>query len=231
MPTLIIPDIHERLYVVTDKLRGHIQKADKVCFLGDWFDTFAKYDDARIGQVCSFIVSNIQTKPNWTWILGNHDLHYMCPTQLYTCSGYNRTTHMITKGMISPKIWRLFKIYTKVGPYTVSHAGFSEASLLYAKPYIEREAIEVALRGKYDSIFGAGHARGGRLPLGGPLWLDWAWEFEHIDDFPQIVGHTPANKVRSKGNDGQLKSWCADTHSKHVLWVDEETGVVEVEEV
>ena len=229
MPTLIIPDIHERLHIVEYQLQEYGKQADKVVILGDWFDTFKAYDGERVRQICRFIVTNIQTKPNWTWILGNHDSHYAFHHPSYQCSGYNPITQLIVDEMISPDIWRLFKVYTQVGPYTVSHAGFCEATLQYAKPEICEETIETGLSGGYDPIFGAGRARGGSMPFGGPLWLDWNHEFEHIDDFPQIVGHTQDTQVRSKGTEGQLKSWCCDTANKHILWVDEETGVVKIE--
>ena len=236
--TLIVPDVHERMSQLTRILSQHLDQASRVVFLGDWFDTFAPYNIDRITAVCKFIVDSAEVLRDMsgrgvpvTHLLGNHDCHYAFADQKFQCSGYAARTKMAVDALIPVDVWRKFHVFTKVGPYTVSHAGFCEHTLQYARPEIEREAIETALAGGFDLIFGAGHARGGWLPFGGPTWLDWDYEFSHIPDVPQIVGHTPHRKVQSKGEKGQLQSWDLDTHSKHIAWVDEETGAVEVEAV
>jgi len=54
-------------------------------------------------------------------------------------------------------------------------------------------------------LIGAGPARGGYHPVGGPLWLDFVEEF--VDDlpFPQVVGHTRSPDVLQNG-----RSLCLD---------------------
>lgn len=60
--------------------------------------------------------------------------------------------------------------------------------------------------GEENALFAVGPARGGKnAPVGGPLWLDWDYEF--VDDLPlpQIVGHTRNREPRRKD-----RSWCLD---------------------
>lgn len=223
MKTLIIPDIHERDLTI---LTQPIADAERVVFLGDWFDTFNEH---RVGPMCSAIEQYIDD-PRCTLLLGNHDCHYAFNHGGFMCSGYAAHTKIVVNARISDAMWRKFKLFTHVGPYLISHAGFTEGTLQYARPEVEREAIDDALRGECGPIFGVGKVRGGWLPKGGPTWLDWNHEFIHIDGIPQIVGHTMGREVRSVGEQEEFRSYCLDTGLMHVMWVDDD-GSVTVEEV
>lgn len=228
MTTLIIPDIHENLPRL-EKAIKLAEKAERVVQLGDWFDTFDPWDESRFHAVCDYIESL-----NWEKLLGNHDIHYLAASlAMYGCSGYDPRKRKIVQEIFKPDwIVENFKVYTKVGPYTLSHAGFHEDTLQYAKPEVCKEAMNAAMfRREYDPLFGAGRARGGALKVGGPIWLDWNYEFEHIDDFPQIVGHTKGRDVRQAGGGSEFNSYCLDTSLRHVAWVDEDTGKVEIEDI
>jgi hypothetical protein len=230
MPKLIIPDVHERL----DRLEAALRFAvDEIIFLGDFFDTFKPFDASRIVRVCRFINENIDgyvredgSKITATFLLGNHELHYFFNNAAYTCSGYRPQTKAIVQELIEPDTIRKFRIFTTAGPYLVSHAGFHTHTLQYINPPKQQDDfIEWALQGKYAKIFGVGRSRGGEMDLGGPLWLDFNWEFEDIPGHPQIVGHTNGNDVRQKG-----ASWCIDTGLKHVGIVSDD-GTFHVEEL
>lgn len=235
MNTLIVPDIHERLDRLTRLLQDHIEKADRVVFLGDWFDAFGVVDLHRVGQICQFINGHIdgithegRTIPV-TFLLGNHDCHYFFSHGGFKCSGYNHQKWEVIDTNVPDGIREKFQISTTVGPYRVSHAGYTEATLPYCRPEVEKEALAAAFAGEFDPLFGAGHARGGSQLIGGPTWLDWNNEFEHIEDYPQIVGHTEGKDVRVKGGlAAQHNSYCLDTGLRHCLFVDEVTGVVTI---
>ena len=245
MATLLIPDIHERLDRLAAALRGRIEKADRVVFLGDWFDAFGAVDLRRVGQVCGFINGNVggielvvtpgatfdaRTVPA-TFLLGNHDCHYFFRHNGFKCSGYNNQKQDVIDANLPDVIREHFKIYTHVGPYLVSHAGFTEATLQYARPEVEAEALKTALAGGFDPLFGAGYDRGGNQPVGGPTWLDWS-NLQHIPECAQIVGHTNGRDVRVKGGLGvPHNSYCLDTSLRHCAWVDEITGAVTIEMV
>ncbi len=101
-----------------------------------------------------------------------------------------------------------------MGGYLLSHAGVHPS--FWSRPGDTEKAVDDLNRrmrelmyspDPFDSLLGAGPARGGFDPVGGPLWLDFDEEF--IDDAnlpPQIVGHTSGSRVRRKG-----RSWCLDT--------------------
>lgn len=256
---LVVPDVHERLDRLANALRGRIEKADRVVFLGDWFDAFGEVDLRRVGQVCQFINGNVdglrvpgpcscaQQEDNhiddctwWTdgrvvpatFLLGNHDCHYFFRHDWFKCSGYNPQKQEVISANVPQGIIEHFDIFTRVGPYLVSHAGFHPKTLQYATLEDERDALESAYNGRFDAIFGAGYARGGRQAIGGPTWLDWSAEFEHIDDCPQIVGHTNGRDIRVKGGlAARHNSYCLDTALHHVAFVDDETGTVTIERV
>ena len=227
--TLVIPDIHQRMDQF-DLLTDRMRRADRIVQLGDWFDHFGHRDEALDRRTCQAIRQFPGEK-----LLGNHDGHYFFDNAAFMCSGFDGRRRAIVDAMIPRLTITSFAISTQVGPYLVSHAGFTEATLTaYRNGPSQWDIIEAALDGGFDPIFGAGRARGGYLPAGGPVWLDWNEEFQHIDDLPQIVGHTMDSRnfaVRTKGGDTGLKSYCCDTGLRHVLWIDEVTGAVTVEEL
>lgn len=231
MATLVCPDVHERLERLLSIEERFFSQADRVVMLGDFFDAFGPVDLAKVGRVCGWINGHI-TDPKFTFLLGNHCAHYLFGHPNFKCSGYNNQKQDVIDANLPDGIREKFRIFTRVGPYLVSHAGFTEATLQYARPEVEAEALRTALAGGFDSIFGAGYARGGNQKIGGPTWLDWDAEFEHIEDCAQIVGHTNGKDVRVRGGlAARHNSYCLDTALRHIAWVDEDTGSVTIERV
>jgi hypothetical protein len=258
MKHLIIPDVHERLDRLEQAMR-HIKKADRYIFLGDWFDTFKKFDEQRLKSVCHFIVSMIgdaKTLDISTWLLGNHDCHYFFNNLGFQCSGFDWNKKALIKNLIPRQIIERFQIYQKVGGYVLSHAGFHTDNLdILNPPALQAQLIEQCLRGNYPRAFESGRARGGYAKLGGPTWLDWNHEFRHIDGMPQIVGHTQTDiprrahesgcpmkmvsadsawghaPVEMSGSCSCNPSYCIDTSLRHVAILDDITNKVEILDV
>ena len=222
MRTMLVPDVHEcydQLLAITPRMAD----VDKVIMLGDYWDT---YDPVkRVEEVAEWVLERLDD-PKFDFKLGNHDCHYAFNHGGFACSGYSSVTKAMLDRMLTANDWRKFKLWTKVGPYLVSHAGFHEGNLEFVdKPEGQTEAIELAIAGKFHPIFGAGYVRGGRQPVGGCTWLDWNEEFQHIPGVPQIVGHTFDRKhtVRTKtmlGHNDQ--SYCLDTGLNHIMIVETE---------
>lgn len=65
--------------------------------------------------------------------------------------------------------------------------------------------------------------------IGGPMTLNWNWEFEPIEGVNQIVGHTCGPKVREKSGPSS-QNWCIDVHNTGVVgWI--ENGEFRIEQV
>lgn len=225
LTTLVIPDIHEQ-HGYLEGIEPLIERAERVVFLGDHFDTFGMPQPERTYEAILKYIDN----PKVTMLLGNHDCHYAFDNQGFLCSGFREPTRLVVERELGPEVWRKFRLWAKVGDYLVSHAGFHQSMIgLSLNDDGGISFIEEALAGDCPSIFRAGWARGGRQPVGGCTWLDWNDEFSHIYGRPQIVGHTQGNKVRKKGLDDERPSYCVDTGLRHVLWTDGDT--VEIEEV
>lgn len=232
MRTLIIPDVHEQI----DKLEWievkYVPEAGRVVMLGDFFDSFFDRHSARIA---TWLYQHLDD-PKYTICWGNHDISYAFGGG-FRCSGYDWHTQAAAD-RLSRDDWRKMQVYTKVGKFLVSHAGFHPKLISLADPLLAEAAIEAGFAGIQDPIWGAGASRGGRNLRGGPVWLDWNEEFEAFE-IPQIVGHTFSAKheVRTKvyAGDGICEpdpnpatSYCIDTGLNHVMWVDEDTNEVEV---
>lgn len=224
--TLIVPDVHERLYVFkqVEALRDVVTR---IVWLGDFHDSF-RFDDPQhtknvVNEVKRVIAAGDDV------LLGNHDCHYYFDNEAFGCSGFKPHKRSVIKDMMTREEIDFCRIYAFVGPYVVSHAGFHPKTQKWMDPFEEEEAIVAALDGKFHPLFSAGRGRCGHSVVGGPTWLDWNDEFEHIDNKPQIVGHTVGSAVRTKGmGQGAYMSWCIDTASKNMAVVDEESGKVEI---
>jgi hypothetical protein len=235
MKHLLIPDVHERMDKLDAILETHLDNADRVVFMGDWFDSFQKFDAARIVKVCRFINESVDTLIS-TWLLGNHDCHYFFRHAGFVCSGYDPRKKAFIEELIQPDTIRKFKLHTRIGPWLISHAGYHHTNVHMADDLTATASIDRAIRGEFPRIFSAGRARGGDAEFGGPTWLDFNYEFEHIDGIPQIVGHTNGAEVRFKDSTGKPgetithldRSWCIDTALKHCAIIDDETNAIEI---
>lgn len=217
MTTLIIPDVHEQ-YNDLLALESKMEEAKRVVLLGDFWDTF--YPDGKQGLIATWLLGKLWD-PKYDVLWGNHDCHYAFDHRMFMCSGYNKTTKALLQKEMPVEAWKRFKVFTEVGPYVVSHAGWHPETLVY-KDKVD-EALELAFAGKWHSMWQAGRASGGTAMYGGPTWLRW-WELEDVG-FKQIVGHTIVKEPKQD----MLGNWCLDTQLRHVMWVDEETGDVEIE--
>lgn len=250
---LIVSDIHEQLVELQAALE-RTKDADDVVWLGDWPDTFAAYNEARIRRLVEIMLEVPGIK-----LIGNHCAHYMFDHQRFMCSGFDGRKRVVYDSLVTSSDKREFRIHTQVGAYLLSHAGFADVTLPY-RADDQDKLIQSAIDGGFDPIWGAGRARGGTQRIGGPTWLDWNLEFAPIEGVPQIVGHTRGKTVRRKvfgcsckrqdvpwghepklsndcpacmPTDGStpLSNWCLDDGLRSVAWIDTDTNIVTIEKL
>lgn len=227
MKELIIPDVHTRIDVVKRILDRYSGTMDRIIFLGDWFDDFGAGPEKN-RQVAVFLKNLMETE-DYTFLWGNHDLHYRYPIPGILCSGFLKGTYDAVNTVMEDHNWSRFQLFTRAGEnaYLVSHAGFhpnfAHPTEGFSFRYLterENECMMNLNAGKFDMLVGAGRARGGRQAYGGCVWLDWNYEFEPIENLNQIVGHTVGGEVRTKIVPNS-SNYCIDTNSRHIAIVED----------
>ena len=241
MKTLIIPDVHQRVYNVEKALNG--LNYDRVIFTGDWFDSF--YEPPLVSgfeQTCIYLRSLVLEHPrkdDFTFLVGNHDINYIFNNSEGRGARHIKKTHYYSSGYTQNKCSRFRKTFFEAGlrddffiehfdiavysqGWLLSHAGFIPEHIPYGKDigYLVNELIPDVwenFRNIYhprnSAIAAVGVARGGRDAYGGPLWLDWYDEFyPHQATGKQIVGHTTVPSPRSQTDEsGEIICWNLDT--------------------
>jgi hypothetical protein len=207
--TLIVPDVHQQT-IKLNSLRDLFDEAERVVFLGDFFDS---YVPGGLMNTIEWLNANFANE-KFEFLFGNHDCHYAFSNRNFRCSGYTDDSAALISQHLNPAVWERFKVFTRVGCFLLSHAGVRPETLRYSEPDVEQEALMLARSGSFHPLWNAGWARGGRAQFGGPTWLDWRHEFIGVPAQPQIVGHTNGKDVRVKG-----PNYCLDTNLTHVAWV------------
>lgn len=166
---LVIPDVHEKV----DKLRllePLMQQADRVVFLGDFFDAWT--GDGR-RETAHWLKNNVHND-KYEFLLGNHDCHYAFQNSNFKCSGYDDHKQQYINRILRAADWRRFKVYSLIGCYTLSHAGFTADNVVRLRTReAEAQALQMAFDGGFHEMWQCGYARGGNAPSSGPTWLDW----------------------------------------------------------
>lgn len=196
MITLIIPDLHLN-WERADKIIKHVG-ADKIVFLGDYFDDFG--DDYQTNlKMAEWLAASLD-QPNRIHLFGNHDISYAIARREYKCSGYEAGKDYAINAVLKEDNWRKLKLYTWVGDYLCSHAGVHNYyNTMFSNGASIKEWLEPVAKRAMDDAFAlkpvhplleAGKSRGGYARHGGIIWCDF-YEFKPIFGVNQIFGHTP----------------------------------------
>ena len=223
MRWLIVPDIHDKIKRANQIIQR--EPHDRLLLLGDYFD------DVNTGMTdaadTAKQVNEWLNAPNTTCLLGNHDMAYGWgrENRRFLCPGYDAVKWITINAIIPTRNWRMFRLHawleSSEGPWLVTHAGFYPAWLADVPPESYRSRIDKLcadawdslLHGKHHFLLGRGNSRWGDQEIGGLNWMDWG-EFIPIPGLNQLLGHTPAAKVRWK-KAPKSKNVCLDTHLKH----------------
>lgn len=240
MRTLIIPDLHLQ-HQRADEIIKH-EGADKIVFLGDYFDDYG--DDYRENLIMAEWLAASLEQPNRTHLFGNHDIGYAFKHRSYKCSGYETGKDYAINSVLKEEQWRKLHLYTYVGDYLCSHAGVhTHMYQTYYKgrslnKYLQEEcklALDDAFAGLPSrQILWAGRSRGGTETVGGIVWCDCS-EFIGIHGVNQIFGHTPSAKPFWKDFGSPLsktysRNLALDNygHSNYYAVHDDKTNEVEI---
>jgi hypothetical protein len=226
MREIIVPDVHQR-WQTLETLEPHLLAADRVVLLGDWFDAWKK---GGVAQTLEWMKKHLD-RPNWEWLLGNHDCHYFFDNQGFMCSGYQIETAILVQDAITLLDIGKFQVWTTTEDeqFLLSHAGFRpETKYLLGE---EQNALAAAYAGDFHPMWSAGYARGGNAVFGGPTWLDFKQEFVPLKRQRQIVGHTHGENIKSLDS-AAGRSYCIDTGLRHVaVYQDGDLEFVRVEDL
>lgn len=248
---LIIPDIHQNLDRLNQILASEDAKSAKeIIFLGDYFDSFDY--DFYTPEMCKFLNKNIDND-RYTFLIGNHDAHYLTKVKQYVCSGWSFQKQSIVDVTLDKAFLRKIKPfkYEKIAGkhFLFSHAGLhpsftpfcfdemlkgsSGYSIVETEPvkewflYKEREIKDSIFMNEYNVWLGAGKDRGGWEIHGGVTWMDWC-SFREIEFLNQIVGHSTHSRPQSYNTPQGDINLNLDTNLKHYAKIDLDTAEVEV---
>lgn len=149
MSTIIISDIHQRIKKAQKLLNLDADSADRIIFLGDYWDSFDA--EAGVEDTCGWMFDVSQKYGDKiTWLVGNHDIPYIedfykartlfkkygnihtgrgyiFKNKKYFCSGYTKSkSEKISKTLLGLDInfFDKFELCTWDQGYLISHAGF-----------------------------------------------------------------------------------------------------------
>ena len=155
---------------------------------------------------------------------------YMVPTNdSQWCPGFTPMKCKVIRENLKPEDFAKLKPCYYTQGWLLSHAGFC-TNLFGGTPMPEElvaeaeKAFERVKMGFADPVFLSGSRMGGSN-TGGITWCDWDDEFAAIPNVNQIVGHTPAQKVRKQTFDDST-NYCIDTNNQHIIVITD--GVVTV---
>lgn len=121
MKTVVIGDIHGRS---TWKLITHLENADRVIFIGDYFDSFDLNTEEQLNNFLDILEYKKTSGKEVIMLIGNHDHHYFPEIRDTGTSGYQR----VGKYQIEPVVdvnREHLQIAYQMDEFLFTHAGVS----------------------------------------------------------------------------------------------------------
>ena len=207
---LVVPDIHTN-HTKAQRIIDFVG-ADKVVFLGDYFDTFHDNPSQNFNTAI-WVGERIKEHPEDEFLIGNHDMQYVWNMEY--CSGYTTEKHAAVQSTgLVPLFREKLKLFTIADGAMISHAGLTQPLAPYKFTYnwlIHEcaEAFENFKQGETHWTVKPGVDRGGYAQYGGLTWCDWN-SFKLIPSITQICGHTKSYLPRMYKD-----NYCIDTALLH----------------
>jgi predicted MPP superfamily phosphohydrolase len=179
---LIIPDIHGRDFwkEPCKNWKG------KVVFLGDYVDPYPEEKISLEDSILNFIniLDYTEENKNCILLLGNHDIPYIYPNNLYYVTRHNKIKEKEIQSLFSEAIFKYIYIEDK---YLFSHAGVDSRWLCAEKLNIK--SLNYKLDENPDLAWDVPYLRGGYNNFGSCIWSDIR-DFKNDLSYYQIFGHT-----------------------------------------
>jgi len=221
MKTLVIPDVHNH----TSEAEAQIARypADRVIFLGDYFDSFGD-GPGMAADTARWLKASL-ARPERLHLWGNHDLWYFFPRNPQICwigSGFTPRKHAEISKILTEEDWSRLRLVEFVGDIALSHAGIGESVFGDPVDGLSRERIEsMCADAMRDAEAGIDNEVFGEY---GIVWLRW-WNLEVATSFSQFVGHTVGRDLRIE-SEGARSNVCIDTMGRYLGLI--EDGVMSV---
>lgn len=121
MKTVVIGDIHGRS---TWKLITHLENADRIIFVGDYFDSFDIKTEEQLNNFLDIIEYKKSSGKEVIMLIGNHDHHYFPEINDTGTSGYQRVGKYQIEPIIDANREHL-QIAYQMDEFLFTHAGVS----------------------------------------------------------------------------------------------------------
>ena len=222
MKTVVIGDVH--CHTSWKKVLEQNKDADKVIFLGDYYDTFDTALRAKADDNFNEILDLKRKEPDkYVILLGNHDYHYLLNSSDERYSGFSNNScysaNKILRKAVEENLIQVLYIQDKI---IFSHAGVSKYWLkeVAGLNNPDEVTIEGMLNYPYALSFNflKGYNSYGDTISQSPIWIRPSSLIkDKLDGFDQIVGHTPSKCPICCDLAGINKVWIVDTMPNYYL--------------
>lgn len=230
MKTIIIGDIHGR--DAWKQIINQEQDADRVIFVGDYFDSFDVPGLIQIQNFQDIIEFKTTSKSEVVLLIGNHDYHYYPGIEDSGTSGYQTLMAPSIKHVVSDNKQYLQAAYQS-GEFVFTHAGLSSEWLddmvvgwsvdsldATVNDLFRYQPNKLAYRSfkyyDYENNIATLSSGFGNEPYQSPIWIRpaalMAANKETLrKQIIQVVGHTPQDNIDIKGKSTGGRYYFIDT--------------------
>ena len=238
MKTVIIGDVHG--HNSWKQVVQQEQDADRIIFVGDYFDSFNVPGLVQIQNFQDIIEFKTTTDKEVVLLVGNHDYHYFPEIGENGCSGYQTRLAPSIQHIIDTNRDHLQLAY-QFDDILVTHAGISSEWLddtitmwdvpnlaMYLNDLFKYQPLKVAYRSyKQVGTNVYGTSGYGDEVFQGPLWIrPRALMKANYDtlrtQIRQVVGHTGYKHIDIEGKSTNGRYYFVDTMPREYLIVKDE---------
>ena len=216
MKTCVIADVHGRDQ--WKQIVAQEKDADKVIFLGDYFDSFTISAVEQMHNFKEIVEFKETSGKEVIMLLGNHDHHYYPGINDSSTSGYQTKMAFVIKQLVEENKQH-FQMAYREGEFVFSHAGFSSEwlddtvigwtldnmidkvneLLLYAPHALDYRSFKM-----FSATGWTGAGGYGNETYQGPMWIRPKALMEANKKtlrkkIIQVVGHTYQNEIDKEG--------------------------------